>query len=79
MPDAPWMPIDTAPTDGTRVLVWDALPGFEAVHIAQFGIPLERATGGNPAWFTGNDSGHYGSVDDLRPTHWMPLPPPPAA
>lgn len=59
---AAWRPIETAPTDGTRVLVWvagcDELPAFQAIasHHPQAG------------W----------AVDEVRPTtHWMPLPAPP--
>jgi hypothetical protein len=63
-----WQPIETAPKDGTRVLVADA----------------------NSPWPYGTDEGpHLAAWDgycwciqldgqSARPTHWMPLPAPPA-
>ena len=57
-----WQPIETAPTDGTQVIVYAAschgLRGF--VSVCHWYIDV--------GW----------CVDELRPvTHWMPLPEPP--
>ena len=57
-----WKPIETAPTDGTEVLVYaspsDGLEGFQCV------VSLHK------------DAGRC--VCELRKaTHWMPLPAPP--
>ena len=57
-----WKPIETAPTDGTEVLVyaspWDGLEGFQCV------VSYHKDAG----W----------CVCELREaTHWMPLPAPP--
>jgi hypothetical protein len=60
-----WRPIDSAPRDGTCVLLF--APGWKAASTAwTFGndewqdCPYHH--GGNPAW---------------KPTHWRPLPSPP--
>ena len=79
-----WMPIETAPEDGTAVLVMrDIWPGTESGH-------AEKCNGHNTyvaAWWAGENAGrgawvcYMGSVCDphcpIEPTHWMPLPKPP--
>lgn len=65
-----WQPIETAPKDGTRVLVAEE-DDNESIGVAY--------------WFCGSedqDAGWYSSacVDDVTmfyPTHWIPLPQPP--
>lgn len=58
-----WRPIETAPKDGTRIIVYRALePGYEHELI------------GFDMWRNGN---WYRSRRAMRPTHWQPLPPPP--
>lgn len=57
-----WQPIETAPRDGTICLVAEP-SGF--VHLAQWcadGYWRYRVTDPDLQW---------------KPTHWMPLPPPP--
>ena len=54
-----WQPIDTAPKDGTLVLICE----YGCVYVAIF----------NKEGFCYNDE-HIG----FNPTHWMPLPKPPA-
>ena len=63
-----WQPIETAPKDGTLVLVWDEDTG--GAFAAQF---LVEVTGwGNPGeWMD------WHGMRLLQPTHWMPLPDPP--
>lgn len=56
----PWQPIETAPRDGSRVLVW-------------YGFALTarwRSSGKCPNPFWGWHSGE----NWVEPTHWMPLP-----
>lgn len=63
-----WQPIETAPRDGTRVLLYvppyGAMCGHNSFNL--FGSMDHR-------W-------HCHSCLDrgAKPTHWMPLPPPPA-
>ena len=56
-----WQPIETAPKDGTRVLLW-----IEPVKIA---MPF--------AWQDGRWMGDDYPLNMAWPTHWMPLPEPP--
>ena len=66
-----WMTIDSAPKDGTRVLVWS--PGLEQVFLAEWTEIFDDAGQWMP---------EYAEVPMLdepedHPTHWMPLPPAP--
>jgi len=61
-----WMPIETAPKDGTKILLW---PGY--------------LMGGDPmsGWWA-RLAGKWvsaGEPFEVAPTHWRPLPAPPAA
>lgn len=80
--DMKWQPIETAPRDGTVILltaIEDDGSLFEIhpmqwAHIQRNGffpgkVGMWTAPGGEYTW-----NGHPG-VDG--PTHWMPLPPPP--
>jgi len=75
-----WQPIETAPKDGTPVLVWADAAGWSGnfarmcacYHQHQwrvYGPVLGEPRAGNVTWQW------FGEV---RPTHWMPLPDPPA-
>ena len=74
-----WQPIETAPRDGTWVLVYGALEYSDEGDVtrqavAQFTETLNaRKCNGRwaMAWY---DGGYYGMI---VPSHWMPLPPPP--
>jgi hypothetical protein len=74
-----WQPIETAPKDGTIVLLWAATEdqwddydcGDEPLRR---GAQVGRASTMQPGlwWMTG------GVLKELHsPTHWMPLPTPP--
>lgn len=56
-----WQPIETAPKDGTRVLVWRK---HEAGYsqASRLGVDYYK----NGSW--------WGSRRLMPPTHWMPLP-----
>lgn len=58
---ATWFPIETAPKDGTDVLVWD-----KAFVIAYYETHIPP-----PRWRSTDE------MIPLEPTHWMPLPEPP--
>jgi Protein of unknown function (DUF551) len=58
-----WQPIETAPRDGTMVLVFRAPEtGYEK---RVYGVDYTK---GGEWWL---------SRTQMQPTHWMPLPPPP--
>ena len=61
-----WMPIETAPQDGTPVDLWrdERLPNMVRVKLSPFNV------------FYGPVVSGYTCVRDA--THWMPLPTPPA-
>ena len=54
-----WSPIETAPTDGTEVLV------FVPRRLGALYAGASNVTGAQ--WWSRN-------LGDLKPTHWMPLP-----
>lgn len=64
-----WQPIETAPKDGTRILIYDP------THYRDPIITIaEYRCGG---WL-GEDGGVYDCCSsEYEPTHWMPLPLPP--
>lgn len=71
-----WQPIETAPRDGTWVLVYEPREYEPRVHVAHWGTPEWH--GGPSTWVTmalGPNPDTY-NADDA--SHWMPLPPPPS-
>jgi len=60
-----WQPIETAPKDGTTILVYLANGDVHTAygHFYNKGHDFEWA--------------QYGGYETYLPTHWMPLPPPP--
>jgi hypothetical protein len=70
-----WQPIETAPRDGTRVLVW--MPKAAEPFIASWDTQKYHKRP-QPYWRSTMNLGV--SWDRMRqPTHWQPLPPPPDA
>ena len=73
--DQEWRPIETAPKDGTKVLVYDE----------SYGLP-QKAWFGKDHFDEEHEGWLFGDGDDyscglyftpINPTHWMPLPKPP--
>lgn len=58
--ESPWRSMDSAPKDGTMVLLWCK---YETPHevVGYFDTRIRL-------WLMGED------CDDTEPTHWMPLP-----
>lgn len=68
VPDRQWQDIETAPKDGTRILaIWRYRP--EDPHAGSASHEVVRWCG----WWDSSDG-----LTRPEPTHWMPLPPPPA-
>ena len=70
-----WQPIESAPRDGTHILLWERYNDYPCV-----GYFSHRRN----MWFA--DTEHYDTSGDATVTdtlwqshisHWMPLPPPP--
>ena len=81
-----WQPIDTAPRDGTWILLTGGRCGDESAYpdtlrtvSAQWTNELNGEINKKlERWqFAWNDGGYDGEYSD--PTHWMPLPEPPMA
>jgi len=76
VPMTEWQPIETAPKDGSYVLLSvgaDVVVSRWYVHYLN-GKP-DRCR--KPEWEQADMYGGFGSyMGPLRPTHWMPLPPP---
>jgi len=78
-----WQPIETAPRDGTPVLLWAVREGWEdrgPCRICgwgdEYGWSLYGAAGAEP--FAGMPrNNRVQRLDQCQPTHWMPLPAPP--
>jgi hypothetical protein len=60
-----WQPIETAPRDGTPILLWAHMDWRDEL------IPV---TG----WYARGSGEWVCHADWFNPTHWMPLPVPPA-
>ena len=77
-----WQPIETAPRDGTWILLWDDHLGL-AVSGCWYDYPGINTPDDYEApwsfWTADNDliSFWVGGDDYYSPTHWMPLPPAP--
>ena len=65
-----WRPIKDAPRDGTDILVW----GKRCSHLVVYFDDMCPMAGRSHPWMTA--TGDCYAKDD--PTHWMPLPDPPA-
>ena len=71
-----WMPIETAPKDGTIILAYRPDQNVFTAHFTtpQTVLGLDEPAD-EPSWWT-TDGGEL--VSDGLPTHWRPLLPPPA-
>lgn len=72
-----WRPIKTAPRDGTDVILFFPLEGLNHDFNPQTIIASWRKTGRGMSWIFQN-RGVRGYSDCFQPTHWQPLPAPPA-
>lgn len=70
-----WRPIETAPRDGTEVLVCRV---YEHGH-AEYAVAHNYGDGNG--WRDMGDLGWAGMIhdEDNQPSHWMPLPAPPVS
>lgn len=73
---ANWEPIDTAPRDGTYVIIWSGWFGGRAT-IASWDDD-RYANKPIPRWSSSERLYGRRAFIDIPPTHWLPLPTPPA-
>lgn len=83
-PTAAWQPIDTAPKDGTEILVWreDCGPFMAKwTCVADLGTTsdkdrdeLDEDTLFSWDWFGGDSEANFRCDGSEVPTHWMPMP-----
>ena len=72
-----WQPIDTAPKDGTAVLVSPGTWSGRSASIAKWESD-KYAKKPRPYWGRDDDLGRVTISREHPPTHWMHLPPPPS-
>lgn len=63
-----WQPIETAPKDGTEILLSDGACVSIGGWLSRQDVGDECPFGTDPGWW---------AVACHNPTHWMPLPDPP--
>lgn len=76
-----WQPIETAPRDGTGILAFNPFVGVYSTAFTTrwTGEPFEEGYEGFPCGFLPlGPKGYPFGKWDCVPTHWMPLPKPPA-
>lgn len=67
-----WQPIETAPKNGSEVLLWLPTPYNRMEKVRWFDLWENWQLGDFP-----DDSDEYCGIGSAVPTHWMPLPPAP--
>lgn len=70
-----WQPIETAPKDGSWILVYEPGADEPCVYVVQWGVP--EWGGGPETWVTIALGPNPDTYNAEEATHWMPLPPPP--
>lgn len=73
-----WQPIETAPKDGTVVLVWPPTWPNRSCSTARWNSD-EYANRPAPFWDRDDGLLHRTTSRAIPPTLWQPLPPPPNA
>jgi hypothetical protein len=75
-----WQPIETAPKDGTCILVWDGseINTAEWRCANDFEVVRHRFLSKTYGWYIPySEQDEQGGAVDVQATHWMPLPEPP--
>lgn len=68
-----WQPIETAPKDGTVILVYPATWGDRTCSMANYDDD-RYAKKPRPFWNRVDDLGRITLSRNNPPTHWLPLP-----
>lgn len=74
-----WQPIETAPKDGSRVLIYMPEASMLKVREAFWATPWDGAPEDQCYWITPfGPAGRGYTILPVAVTHWMPLPAPPS-
>lgn len=74
-----WQPIETAPRDGTAILIYMPEASRLKVREACWATPWEGAPDEQCYWMTPHGPAGRGyTILPMSVTHWMPLPEPPS-
>ena len=65
-----WQPIETAPKDGTLIVVWP--PTWQGATSSARYNDNRHAKTPRPFWSRLDDMGRVSLSRDNQPTHWMP-------
>ncbi len=65
-----WQPIETAPKDGTHVIVWP--PTWDGVTSCAYWDDDKYAKRPRPFWKRSDDLNRVSISRGKQPTHWMP-------
>lgn len=71
-----WQPIETAPKDGTKIIVWP--PTWTGTLSTAAWNDDKYAKRPRPYWKRGDDHGSSTVSRGRNPTHWAPIPAGPA-
>lgn len=77
-----WQPIETAPKDGTKILVYEPASEYTEGGVSLVSWDSWRISypGCRTQWdwcLPGSHQDEQGGCETVYPTHWMPLPEPP--
>jgi hypothetical protein len=79
--EAEWRPIESAPRDGTAILLWDASKNVVVSgcwhNEPEHDSPINGYEPGWAWWVSDEDTVMWDGGPDDIPTHWLPLPSPP--
>ena len=73
-----WQPIETAPKDGSWILVFEPVVFEPCMHVVQWG-ESQWSIGSAKTWVTMALGPNPDTYDADQSTHWMPLPASPKA
>ena len=71
-----WQPIESAPQDGTQVILWTSTDNADDALYVRDLLDGEHVNEVQIGYFN-EDEDEWSTTYIGKPTHWMPLPPPP--
>jgi hypothetical protein len=77
-----WQPIETAPKNGTRLLLWDAKRSVAVSGHWHNDPGMDNPSAYEPPWqwwVSDDELIMWDGGPDDKPTHWMPLAAPPVS